>query len=73
MKHIMNLLSILAGKRFAKAYHLNPYGRQAKGWLNVYIGLRQQLPIIHLSHQTNHWGNHVGSGCKPYLATQGIK
>ena len=72
MKYITNLLSILAGKRFAKAYELNPYGRSAKGWLNVYIGFRQMLPIDHIHFaKDNHWGYHFGSGSKPYLATQG--
>jgi hypothetical protein len=69
----MNLLSILAGKRFAKAYNLNPYGRQAKGWKNIYIGLRQQLPVVRLKvpRESNHWGNHFGSDYKPWKATQG--
>ena len=68
MKYLTNLLSILAGKRFAKAYELNPYGRSAKGWLNVYIGFRHMLPIV---GEQNHWGNHFGSGYKPWKATQG--
>ena len=73
MKYFTNLLSILAGRRFAKAYELNPYGREAKGWKNVYIGLRQCLPVMvsKIPFEANHWGNHRGSNRKPYLATQG--
>ena len=72
MKKIINHLSILAGRRFHKAYHSDSEARSTLGWLNVYIGLRQLLPIELTKVDSNHYGNHFGSGYKPWKATQGI-
>jgi len=72
MKHFINYLSILAGRKFHKAYHTENDSRKTLGWLNVYIGLRKVLPKVRTFHDHNHMGNHYGSGYKPWKATQGI-
>ena len=72
MKFIINYLSIIAGRKFAMHYHEDHLGVKSDGWKNLYIGLRRMLPIV--THQGSggpvHWGNHKGSGSKPYYATQ---
>jgi len=75
MKYLINYLSILAGRKFATAWHDDSTSRSCDGWKNVYIGLRQQLPVVTLKvpRESNHWGNHFGSGYKPWKASQGIK
>ena len=72
MNKIINYLSILAGQNFRRAYYSDTQSRKAEGWLNVYIGLRQMLPIELTKVDSNHYGNHFGSGYKPWKATQGI-
>jgi len=72
MKNIINYLSILAGRRFHKAYHSDHTSRNSEAWLNLYIGLRQMLPKVRTKFDHNHMGNHFGSGYKPWKATQGI-
>ena len=72
MNKLINYLSILAGRKFHKAYHSEQTNRVAEGWLNIYIGLRQMLPKQRTMFDNNHLGNHHGSGYKPWKATQGI-
>ena len=68
----INLLSVFAGRKFHKAYHssTDTLGRKTMAWKNVYVGLRQMMPTAKCGR---HVGNHLGSSCKPFLATQGIK
>jgi len=72
MKYLINHLSILAGRKFHNAYHTEVEARNTLGWLNIYIGLRQMLPRQETLVDNNHFGNHYGSGYKPWKATQGL-
>ena len=72
MNRFINYLSILAGKRFHKAYGINANARKSDAWLNLYIGLRQMLPKEESWKGNNHMGNHFGSQRLPWKATQGI-
>ena len=67
MNRIINYLSILAGRKFANSYNNNSEPRIVDGWKNVYIGLRQILPVKPCG---KHEGNHDGSEYKPWRATQ---
>lgn len=71
MKYLINNLSIIAGRKFATAYHSNNPWR-ANFYLGCYIRLRRALPVVITRFDANHMGNHYGSGRKPYRATQGI-
>lgn len=71
IKHtIINSLSILAGKRFARLYS-NPKNSSKKvlGALDTYRALRRMLPKV----DGNHIGNHTHSKYRPWNATQGLK
>jgi len=72
MNKFINYLSILAGRKFHKAYHTDENSRVGDGWLSIYIGLRRLLPRVETVVDNNHYGNHFGSGYKPWKATQGI-
>jgi hypothetical protein len=72
MKQIINYLSILAGRSFAKSWNsAESYHNQS--WmtlrkLDVYVALRRRLPIM---SDGIHWGNHWISDKAPVRATQG--
>ena len=62
----------MAGRKFHDAYHEDDTGRRTNAWLNLYVGLRQMLPKVETKVDNNHYGNHHGSGYKPWKATQGL-
>ena len=64
--NLLNLLSILQGSRYAKAYAAGNY-RKANRLLASYISLRQRLPRMGCG---NHYGNHKGSAKLPWASTQ---
>jgi len=72
VKYIINFLSILAGRRFAKAYANNPNPQVANDRLETYKSLRRMLPRVHSRDNSNHFGNHKGSKHKPWKSTQGF-
>jgi len=67
MKYLINLLSRIQAHRFSKAYRKGSSTQH--DLLQSYVGLRQALPTM---KDGNHWGNHKGSGKKPFRATQGF-
>jgi len=68
---MINLLSRLAGRHFAKCYTRTMVpANYTLAVLDVYIGLRRMLPIA--DRNGNHLGNHDGSRKTPWKATQGI-
>jgi hypothetical protein len=66
---IINSLSILAGKRFARIYASQASNEKTFKALDLYRSLRRRLPLS----GTKHLGNHDGSKFRPWLATQGCK
>ena len=66
---IINSLSILAGKRFARLWAKG--SDKSLNALETYKSLRRKLPVQFSTG--NHIGNHVGSKYRPWLATQGCK
>lgn len=68
---IINSLSILAGKRFARIYASQSSAKKTLKALDTYRSLRRRLPLA--DGQTKHLGNHDGSKFRPWLATQGCK
>ena len=71
MKYFLNNLSIIAGRKFATAYQ-NENAWKANFYLGYYIRLRKMLPKVATAYNFNHMGNHYGSSCKPWKATQGF-
>ena len=76
MKYLINKLSILAGRSFAKSWN-SAESRHNQSWmtlkkLDLYIALRRKLPIIVSRHGIAHEGNHYYSTKKPWRATQGF-
>ena len=70
---IINSLSIVAGKRFARLYK-NPKNsaQTVESALDLYRSLRRMLPVEQ-NGNGNHIGNHLHSKYRPWLATQGWK
>jgi hypothetical protein len=76
MKYIINYLSILAGRSFAKSWN-SAESRDNQRWitlkkLEIYVALRRRLPKVLSIHDNNHEGNNYRSSKKPYWATQGF-
>ena len=67
MKTLINLYSIQVGKLFAWSWN-HGSSHIAPALLEHYRSVRRRLP---LTLNGNHWGNHLGSDYKPWLATQG--
>lgn len=68
--YIWNVLSIIAGRRFAKIYaNTNSTPKQTDNALDLYRTIRRQLP----KDEGRHLGNHSGSKFIPWQATQGFK
>jgi len=79
MKRLINLYSIAVAKAFAFSYHKSNDSKVTLALLDHYRDVRRQLPIVvtkdnrwdSAGRHVAHWGNHIGSGHKPWLATQG--
>jgi len=74
MKSLINYLSVLAGRSFAKSWNSQCLAPpQEQSWmtlrkLDVYVALRRRLPVM---SDGLHWGNHWCSDKEPVRATQG--